>query len=314
MNDSLPVLALLVPCYNEEEILNKTVDRLISVLEKGKTSRLIHPDSWICLINDGSKDGTWPLIERLHDLHPEVRGISLSRNFGHQNALWCALCEVEADLYVSIDADLQDDENAILKMVEQYHGGYDIVYGVRQSRKTDTFFKRISAQWFYRLMSWLGTKCIYNHADYRLMSHRAVQELRQFREVHIYLRGIVPLVGFPSTCVYYDRKARELGESKYPLGKMMMFAWSSLTSFSNFPLHLSMILGGIVCCGGGLLLLWSFICWVTNVTITGWFSLIGVITVLGGVQLLMMGMIGEYIASIFEEVKGRPKYIIQKRI
>lgn len=314
MKVSLPRLSVLVPCFNEEEVLETTVERLSDILRRGREEGLIADDSRLCLINDGSRDGTWPLIAELHERYPWVHGICLSRNFGHQNALWCALCEEDADLYISIDADLQDDEEAILAMVRQYHAGFDVVYGVRSSRSSDTWFKRASAQAFYKLMSALGVKSVYNHADFRAMSRRSVEELRKFGEFHLYLRGLVPLVGFPSTSVYYDRKARELGESKYPLSKMLKLAWSSITSFSNLPLRLSVFLGTFVCLGGLSLLAWAFFCWMSGSVVTGWFSLIGVITVLGGIQLLMMGMIGEYIANIFEEVKNRPKYIVQEKL
>ena len=314
MDEALPRLAILVPCYNEEEVLALSAEKLRGVLAKARSAGLVHPDSWICFINDGSSDGTWEEIRKRHQQNADVRGICLSRNFGHQNALWCALNEVDADLYVSIDADLQDDEEAMLRMIEQYHAGYDVVYGVRSDRSSDTWFKRMTAQCFYRLLSTLGVKSVYNHADYRLMSRRAVMELRKFREVHIYLRGMVPLVGFPSACVYYERRARELGESKYPLVKMLKLAWNSITSFSNLPLRAAVILGVMVCCCGLALLLWSFICWLMGEVVAGWFSLIGVVTALGGMQLLMMGMIGEYIASIFDEIKDRPKYIVQSKL
>ncbi len=314
MDEAPPRLAILVPCYNEEEVLRTTAEKLRRVLEKARSAELVHPESWICFIDDGSSDETWPLIEQLHASHADIRGIGLSRNFGHQNALWCALCEVEADLYVSIDADLQDDEEAMLSMIEQYRQGKDIVYGVRRDRSSDTRFKRMTAQMFYRLLSRLGVKSVYNHADYRLMSRRAVREIRKFRETHIYLRGMVPLVGFPSACVYYDRRPREMGESKYPVLKMLKLAWHSITSFSNFPLRASVILGALVCCCGAALLLWAFVCWLSGDVVTGWFSLIGVMTVLGGMQLLMMGMIGEYIACIFDEVKNRPKYIVREKL
>lgn len=314
MKGSLPRLSILVPCYNEEEVLETTVQRLSDILKRAREEGLIADDSRLCFINDGSRDRTWSIIVDMHERYTWVHGICLSRNFGHQNALWSALCEEDADLYISIDADLQDDEEAILAMLREYHAGADVVYGVRRSRASDSWFKRASAQLFYKLLSALGVKSIYNHADFRAMSRRAVVELRRFREFHLYLRGMVPLVGFPSTCVYYDRKARELGESKYPLSKMLKLAWSSITSFSNLPLRLSVYLGIIVCLGGLALLSWAFVCWLSGSVVTGWFSLIGVITILGGIQLLMMGMIGEYIANIFEEVKNRPKYIVQEKL
>lgn len=270
------------------------------------------PESYLCFVNDGSQDGTWKLIRDLQAQYPCVRGISLSRNFGHQSALLAGLFTDQADVYISIDADLQDDPEKMLDMLRAYRDGADIVYGCRDNRATDTWFKRNTANLFYRLRSVLGCTTIPQHADYRLMSARAVAELRRFGEVNLYLRGIIPMLGFPSTCVYYDRRERKQGESKYPLKKMLMLAWNGIVNFSEVPLQGIVFLGilGILLSAG--LLIYSFISWLMGNTQAGWTSLIFTVAFFGSLQLLCLGCIGLYIGKIFKETKRRPLFIVQE--
>lgn len=307
-------LYLVIPCYNEEAVLPETSRRLkekyTALMEAGKIGR----DSRIVFVNDGSKDKTWDMICDLHAADPMFRGICLSRNRGHQNALMAGLMTVreECDAAISMDADLQDDINAIDEMVDRYNQGYEVVYGVRSSRKKDTFFKRTTAQGFYKLMRAMGVETVYNHADYRLMSRRALEALSRFDEVNLFLRGIVPLVGFRSTTVSYERGERFAGESKYPLKKMVSFAFEGITSMSVKPIRMIAALGGAVFAVSLVILIYSLIRHFTGHTVEGWTFLAVSIWALGGVQLLAIGVIGEYIGKIYLETKHRPKYVISQ--
>lgn len=308
-------LAIVVPCYNEEEVLHIASEALRGVLDdligKGK----IAADSFILFVNDGSKDRTWELIEEEHKAHPkQVSGVKLAGNVGHQFALTAGLLTARemSDVTVSIDADLQDDVAVIEEMVDKYHAGNDIVYGVRRERKTDTFFKRTSAQAFYKLMAVMGVKTVYNHADFRLMSRRAVEQFAQYRETNLFLRGMMPLIGYQTDNVYYDRKERVAGESKYPLKKMLALAFNGISSFSVKPISLIMGMGLfiIVCCV--LAAVYALISYFTGRVVQGWTSLILSIWFLGGLQLLAIGLVGQYIGKIYIEVKQRPRYNIEK--
>lgn len=305
-------LYLVIPCYNEEEVLPETSKRLkekyTALMNEGK----IDTDSKIVFVNDGSKDRTWEMICDLHKADPVFRGICLSRNKGHQNALMAGLMTVksECDAAISMDADLQDDIDAIDEMVDRYREGYEVVYGVRSSRKKDTFFKRTTAEGFYKVMRAMGVETVYNHADYRLMSRRALEALSEFDEVNLFLRGIVPLVGFKSTEVTYERGERFAGESKYPLKKMLAFATEGITSMSIKPIRLITTLGFLVFLFSIGVLIYSIIRKFTGYTVPGWAFLAVSIWALGGVQLLAIGVIGEYIGKIYLETKHRPKFIV----
>lgn len=307
-------LYLVIPCYNEEAVLPETSKRLRekydALMEAGKISR----DSRIVFVNDGSKDRTWEMICELHAADPVFRGICLSRNKGHQNALMAGLMTVksECDAAISMDADLQDDIGAIDEMVDRYAEGYEVVYGVRSSRKKDTFFKRTTAQGFYKVMKGMGVDTVYNHADYRLMSRRALEALSEFDEVNLFLRGIVPLVGFKSTQVTYERGERFAGESKYPLKKMLAFAIEGITSMSVKPIRLIATLGILVFLASIGVLIYSIIRKIIGETVEGWAFLAVSIWALGGIQLLAIGVIGEYIGKIYLETKHRPKFIISE--
>lgn len=307
-----PVLAIVVPCYKEEETLPVTAPVLGKLMQEMIDENLVSSESFICFVNDGSRDGTWPEIVRLQGESPMYRGINLSRNFGHQSALMAGLLTADADIYASIDADLQDDEQKIPEMVRMYHEGKDIVYGCRAKRDSDAWFKRTTAEMFYSVRAWIGCDTIRNHADYRLMSRRAVDELRKFREVNLYLRGVVPLLGFPSGFVYYDRKVRQLGESKYPLMKMLRFAWNGVVNFSEFPL-LCVVWAGVISFVLSLVMIgWSLIQWAHGATVPGWTSTVLTIAVFGSLQFIFTGVVGLYIAKIFKETKRRPLYIVQE--
>lgn len=305
-------LYLVIPCYNEEEVLPETSKRLREKYTALMSAGKIDADSKIVFVNDGSKDRTWEMICDLHKTDPVFRGICLSRNKGHQNALMAGLMTVkgECDAAISMDADLQDDINAIDEMVDRYLEGYEVVYGVRSSRKKDTFFKRTTAQGFYKVMRAMGVETVYNHADYRLMSRRALEALSEFDEVNLFLRGIVPLVGFKSTEVTYERGERFAGESKYPLKKMLAFATEGITSMSIKPIRLITTLGFLVFLFSIGVLIYSIIRKFTGYTVPGWAFLAVSIWALGGIQLLAIGVIGEYIGKIYLETKHRPKFIV----
>lgn len=304
-------LCIVVPSYNEEEALPETARTLYSLLMGMVEEGDISSDSYICFVNDGSSDKTWQVVESLMGQSRAFRGVNLSRNFGHQGALLAGLFTAEADAYVSIDADLQDDEQKIRDMVRLYREGKDIVYGCRDNRETDTWFKRSTAELFYKLRAWAGCYTIPNHADYRLMSRRAVEALKQYGEVNLFIRGIIPLLGFPSAKVYYARKAREQGESKYPLRKMLALAWNGVVNFSEAPLMLCVIVGmiGIAVCIG--LAVWALWQWYAGSTIPGWASLLLVVCVFSSLQFLFLGIIGLYIGKIMRETKHRPVFIVQ---
>ena len=293
-------LYVVVPCYKEEEVLPETAKRLKEKLTALIAQGKISPRSRILFVNDGSKDRTWPIIEELHARDRIFSGVNLSRNRGHQNALLAGLMTAvqHADLMVSMDADLQDDIDAMDKMIDAYHEGYDVVYGVRASRKTDSFFKRFTAESFYKLMKAMGVDIVFNHADYRLMSRRAVEGLADFREVNLFLRGIVPQIGYAWTTVEYDRAKRFAGESKYPLKKMLSFAFDGITSFSVKPMRLILVLGAVIFVLSLLMLLWALVEWVSGKTVSGWASLICSIWMIGGIQLLALGVIGEYMGKV----------------
>lgn len=307
------VLYLVIPCYNEEEVLYETAKRLKEKISMMISKDLISAKSRIMFINDGSKDNTWDIIRELHQKDEVFSGVTLSRNRGHQNALLAGLMTAKeyADMVISLDADLQDDINAIDKFVEKYYEGYDIVYGVRNKRETDTFFKRNTALAFYKFQSLMGVDAVYNHADYRLMSKRALEGLEEFKEVNLFLRGIVPLIGYKYTTVTYDRNERFAGESKYPLKKMLAFALDGITSFSVKPIRFVAMIGFLVFIGSILITIYSLIRKTLGYTVNGWTFLACSIWLLGGGQLLGLGIIGEYIGKVYSETKQRPRYIIE---
>lgn len=308
------VLYLVIPCYNEEEVLPETSKRLTAKLGAMIEMGLISQDSKIVFVNDGSKDHTWQLIRQYHEENPMIQGINLSRNKGHQSALLAGLMTVKeyCDMAISMDADLQDDVDAIDQFVEKYYEGCEVVYGVRSERKTDSFFKRASAQSFYKLMLHMGVEIVYNHADYRLMSRHALDEMEGFKEVNLFLRGIVPLIGFQSGVVTYERHERFAGESKYPLKKMLNFAFDGITSFSVKPIRMVTTLGIIIFAISILMLIYFLITWCIGWTVPGWTSIVVSVWAIGGLQLLAIGIIGEYIGKIYMETKARPKFIVQE--
>ena len=306
-------LSIVVPCYNEEAVLPETIQQLTELLQHLIDKGKITSDSCVYYVDDGSRDRTWDLIETFAKTNPFVRGIKLSRNRGHQNALLAGLLTVKGEAVISVDADLQDDLSAIEEMLDDYAAGHDIVYGVRSSRKTDTFFKSFTATAYYRLLGIMGVEIVYNHADYRLMSRRAIEALKEFGEVNLFLRGIIPQLGFSHSIVYYERAERFAGESKYPLKKMLALAWQGITSFSNVPLQFITHLGLLVSLISFAVTIWAI--WVklfTEVAIPGWASTVLPIYFLGGIQLLCLGIIGEYLAKIYTETKRRPRYVIEK--
>ena len=308
------ILFMVIPCYNEEAVLSETSRQLKEKLEHMIQNGIIDAESRIVFVDDGSKDKTWSIIEQLHNTDEIFSGIKLSRNRGHQNALLAGLMSsvTRADMMISMDADLQDDVDAIEAMVEKYHAGNDIVYGVRSSRETDTAFKRSTAQGFYKMMNSMGAETVYNHADFRLMSRRAVEGLAQFGEVNLFLRGIVPMIGLSTDKVYYERKERFAGESKYPFRKMVSFAMEGITSLSVEPIRKITALGITVFVVSIGILIYCLVRHFTGHTITGWTTLALSVWAIGGLILLSIGIIGEYIGKIYLETKARPRYIIEK--
>ena len=310
-----PSLYIVIPCYNEEAVLPITAplfrDKLLSLSSQGKIS----PDSRVLFVNDGSKDNTWNLICQLAKEDEHYKGICLSRNRGHQNALLAGLMEAKdkCDITISIDCDGQDDINAMDAMVDEYLSGAEIVYGVRSKRDTDTFFKRFTAESFYKLMKWMGADTVYNHADYRLVSSRALKEFANFKEVNIFLRGMFPLVGFKSTCVYYERHERIAGESHYPLKKMLALAFDGITSLSIKPIRIITGLGVVISLAAFALIVYALVSYFTGNVVSGWASSLIVTCFLGGIQLISLGVIGEYIGKIYMETKARPRFIISER-
>ena len=307
-------LYIVVPCYNEEEVLPETARRLRAKMTALTEAGKIAPDSRVLFVNDGSKDRTWDIIRSLHESDPLFSGLDLSRNRGHQNALLAGLMTAKdrCDMAISMDADLQDDIDAVDEMVDKYRDGCDIVYGVRSSRTTDTFFKRFTAESFYRLMNFLGANVVFNHADYRLLSRRALEGLAQFTEVHLFLRGIVPMIGYRTDTVEYARGERFAGESKYPLKKMLSFAMEGITSLSTKPIRYITLLGFLIFLVSIAMLIYSVIRWAMGATIIGWASLICSVWAIGGLILLSLGVIGEYIGKIYLETKGRPRFLIRE--
>lgn len=308
-------LAIVVPCYNEEEVLKLASEALRGVLADLVAKGKVAADSFILFVNDGSKDRTWELIEEEHAAYPtQVRGVKLAGNVGHQFALTAGLLTAKdmSDVTISIDADLQDDVAVIEEMMDKFHAGNDIVYGVRKERKTDTFFKRTTAQAFYKLMGIMGVKTVYNHADFRLMSKRAVEEFSKYKETNLFLRGMMPLIGYQTDCVYYDRKERAAGESKYPLKKMLALAFNGISSFSVKPITLILGLGMVIILFSILAAVYALLSYFTGSVVPGWTSLILSVWFLGGLQLLAIGMVGQYIGKIYMEVKQRPRYNIEK--
>lgn len=310
----MKTLAIILPCYNEEEILPLTIRKMKTLLSGLIKARKVSPRSRICFVNDGSRDKTAEIIAAACAKNKMFCALNLSRNFGHQGAILAGMYEVCADIYVTIDADLQDNPDCINQMLEKIEEGCDIVYGVRDSRGTDTFFKRTSATLYYRLLKWLGVNIVYNHADFRMMTKRAVETLKQFPERNLFLRAIVPLLGFRSATVYYDRTARQAGETKYPLSKMMALAWNGVSNFSIVPLRMVTFLGFAICFLSLIFLCFVIYRWSVRGTIVGWASLVTIITVFSGVQLVSLGIIGEYLAKVFVEVKKRPLFIVEKKI
>ena len=313
MNKINNVLTIVVPCFNEEEVLPETVKELGNILSNLIKQEKVALDSKLLFVNDGSKDKTWQLISEYTDEYPYVTGIKFSRNYGHQNALLAGMTVAVkySDMIITIDADLQDDVNAIPKMVEKYLEGYDVVYGVRNSRKTDTFFKRRTALAFYGLMRKLGVNLVPDSADYRLLSKRATESLLAFKERNLFLRGMVPLVGYKSTKVYYARKERFAGESKYPLSKMLHFALDGITSFSIAPIHLILYLGLLTVLISIVCMIYTIVQKCLGHVVSGWSSLMISIWLLGGIQLISISVIGEYVGKIFSEVKHRPRFTIE---
>ena len=313
MND---ILYLVIPCYNEEEVLHETSKRLLKKMNTMITSEFISNKSKILFVNDGSKDKTWSIIEELHSKNDIFSGVNLSRNRGHQAALLAGLMTAKeySGMTISLDADLQDDVDVIDKFVAQYYDGCDIVYGVRSSRQTDALFKRITALAFYKFMRTLGVDMVYNHADYRLMSKRALEGLSEYKEVNLFLRGLVPLIGYKYSIVEYERHERFAGESKYPLKKMIAFALDGITSLSIKPIRIITGLGFTIFFVSVIALIYSLVVKFTGKTVTGWTSLTLSIWMLGGIQLLSLGVIGEYVGKMYNETKRRPRFIIADKL
>lgn len=307
-------LYVVVPCYNEEEVLPETAKRLKQKMEALMQAGKISAQSKVVFVNDGSKDRTWALISQLHEQDKLFSGVNLSRNRGHQNALLAGLMTVKelADMTISMDADLQDDIDAMDAMIDQYLQGVDIVYGVRSKRKTDSFFKRFTAEAFYRLMNALGANTVFNHADYRLMSKRALQGLAEFKEVNLFLRGIVPMIGYTTGTVYYERNERFAGESKYPLKKMISFAMEGITSLSVKPIRLIIGLGFVVFFISIVMIVYALVRFFLGQTVTGWASVMASVWAIGGLLLLSVGIVGEYIGKIYLETKARPRFLVEQ--
>ncbi|MBQ8824031.1 MAG: glycosyltransferase family 2 protein [Ruminococcus sp.] len=312
--NNMDTLYLVIPCYNEEEVLPETSKQLLNKIMNLIENKKISDKSRIVFVNDGSKDRTWELISALHEKNSIFQGIKLSRNKGHQNALLAGLMTVKdyCDMTISLDADLQDDIDAIDEMVEKYYEGCDVVYGVRNARDADTFFKKFTAEGYYKVMKHMGADIVFNHADYRLMSRKALDGLKSFKEVNMFLRGVVPMIGYKSDKVYYARKERMAGESKYPLKKMLAFAWEGITSLSIRPIRFITAIGAFLFIVSIAMLVYSLVRHLLGYTIVGWTSLIVSIWAIGGLQLLAIGIVGEYIGKVYMEAKERPKYIIEK--
>lgn len=310
-----PILYIVIPCYNEEEVLPITAPIFLKKITDLRQNGKISSDSRILFVNDGSKDNTWEIIKTLSDTDPHYEGVCLSRNRGHQNALLAGLMESKnrADITISIDCDGQDDINAMDQMVDAYLDGAEIVYGVRSKRDTDTFFKRFTAESFYKVMKWMGVETVYNHADYRLVSSRVLKAFFNYKEVNIFLRGMFPLVGFKSTCVYYERNERIAGESHYPLRKMLALAFDGITSLSVKPIHIITGTGAAISLVAFALIIYVLVSFLSGNVVPGWSSSLIAICFIGGIQLIALGVIGEYVGKIYMETKQRPRFIISER-
>lgn len=309
-----PKLLLVLPCYNEEEILHSTDAKLNAFYDELMDKALISRESKICYVNDGSRDATWNIIDRLAKANPRVLGVKLSKNFGHQNALLAGLFEYKGkfDCYISIDADLQDDVNAIVPMIEKYKAGASIVYGVRDDRSNDSFFKKFTAESFYKIMQWLKVPVVFNHADFRLIDNRVLTELENYREVNMFIRGIIPTIGLNSDKVFYKRLEREAGETKYPLKKMLTFAWNGVTSFSMTPMRFVLYFGAFSFVVSLIMAVYVLYTKFAGVTTSGWASTLLMMAFFNGSNMMAIGLIGEYVGKIYEEVKARPRYIVEK--
>lgn len=314
MMRKVPILYIVIPCYNEEEVLPITAPLFLKKIHQLVNEGKILDESRILFVNDGSKDGTWELIKKLSKEEYHYKGIAQSRNRGHQNAVLAGLMTAKevADITISIDCDGQDDINAMDAMVDAYMAGAEVVYGVRSKRETDTFFKRFTAESFYHLLNWMGAEVVFNHADYRLISSKVLNAFSDFKEVNIFLRGLIPLVGFNSTSVYYERHERIAGESHYPLKKMLALAFDGITSLSVKPIRMITAAGTIISGLGFCAIIWAIIMQVMGNTVAGWASMVCIVAFLGGIQLLSLGVIGEYIGKIYLETKARPRYIISE--
>ena len=312
MSHSPFVLSIVVPCYNEEEVLPITRKELLSLLHSLIEKNIISNKSFICFVDDGSKDKTWQMIEN-YSTHPNIKGLKLSRNFGQQNAMLAGLfyCAKLSEAAVTVDADLQDDITVIEDMAKKFIQGYEIVYGVRKRRDSDTFFKRFSAEKFYKFMRYIGVDIVENHSEFRLMSKRAIEWLEEFKEVNLFLKGIIPLIGLKSDKVYYDRKKRVAGETKYPLKKLLGLAWDGITSFSVVPLRFITFLGIFVLIVSFILSIWALVSKLNGQAVSGWTSMMLIVLFLGGVQMLSIGIIGEYIGKIYKETKRRPRFFVE---
>jgi glycosyltransferase involved in cell wall biosynthesis len=310
---SLPTLAIVVPCYNEEEVLAATHSVLSGLLSRLVESGKTHARSFICYVDDGSRDRTWAMIQEIAGRDPRARGLKLSRNFGHQNALLAGMLglRAEVDCLITIDADLQDDASCIEKMIDRYREGFSLVYGVRDNRETDTFSKRWTAHLFYKLMHFMGVETIYNHADFRLADKEVLNELAKYGEVNMFLRGIFPLIGYRSTIVTYSRQERTAGETKYSIPKMLAFAWEGITSFSGFPLRVIFLLGCVILLMSLALSVWALVPVVQGRAIQGWASTVIPLFIFAGLQMISVGILGEYLAKVYQEVKGRPRFIVE---
>lgn len=314
-NRENPILYIVVPCYNEQEVLPVTGKSFLKKIRQLITENKIHKDSRVVFVNDGSRDNTWNIICNFAKENIEIEGISLSRNRGHQNAVLAGLMEVKdkCNITITIDCDGQDDIHAMDKMIEEYINGCEVVYGVRNNRDTDTLFKRATAEGYYKVLKFMGAEVVFNHADYRLLSSRVLQELARYKEVNIYLRGMVPLVGFKSTAVYYKRYERQAGESHYPLRKMLALAFDGITSLSIKPIRMIMGLGMGIAFLSFIGVIWSVVVRISGNAVSGWASMTCLICFLGGIQLICLGVLGEYIGKIYMETKGRPRYIISEK-
>ena len=314
--ENAPVLFIVVPCYNEQEALPITAKRLVELTDDMLEKGLIAPESRIVLVDDGSRDETWKVISDLHAADPRFEGVKLAHNAGHMNALWAGmtLSAERCDCVITIDADLQDDVNAMYGFLEEYRKGADVVYGVRSSREKDTLFKRTTAQGFYKMMAGLGVEMVYNHADYRLLSKRALEALLSFGEVNMFLRGMVPMLGFKTAKVYFERGERVAGESKYPLKKMIAFAAEGVTSLSNKPIRWVLGLGAVCALLGLVMAVYVIVSLVRGHTVAGWASMMMSIWLLGGLQLMALGVIGEYVGKVYMETKRRPKFILEEHL